>query len=108
MNLIKEIERLSKKVDKISSGIEQKRLNPTHWRGRKIIPVKHWQYILHFRREEAFNYFPDDFVAGPFTGIFSNEDVEALEKIPKWMQDYTAFLEYTKNPSYGMRQVYSK
>jgi hypothetical protein len=101
MNLIKEIERLSKKVDKISSDIEQERLNPTHWRGRKIVPVEEWNSISLFRREEAFNYLPDDFVAGPFTAIFSDEDVEALQKIPNWMQDYIAFLEYTKNPSYG-------
>ena len=70
MNLIKEIERLSKKASKISSEIEQKRLNPTQWRGRKIISVMHWKYILHFRREEAFNYFPDDFIAGPFRCFF--------------------------------------
>ena|SRR5215207_667409 len=73
MNLVREIDRLSKKLDKVSSEIKQDRIKLTHWRGRKVIPVSEWRSILIFRREEIFDYLPDDFVSGPFAGTFGTD-----------------------------------
>jgi hypothetical protein len=65
MNLIREIDRLSKKAERVSSEIKRDRTKLTHWRGRTVIPVSEWQSILIFRKEEIFKYLPDDFVSRP-------------------------------------------
>ena len=114
MNLIKEIDKLSKKTERVSSQIKQHRTKLTHWKGRRVIPLSEWQSILIFRREEIFNYLPDDFVPHPFAILFFEGDsngyndknnsaaiIQRQERIRKWNKDYHELLEYTKNSCLG-------
>jgi hypothetical protein len=70
-------------------------------------------YLI-FRKDEIFNYLPDDFVSGQFARLFFEGDenvyndknktaaiTQREERISKWNKDYYEFLEYTKNRSYG-------
>ena len=113
-NLVREIDKLSKRADRVSSEINQASTKLTHWKGRMVIPVSKWWSILISRRNEIFNYLPDDFVSRASAGLFLERDekgtnqkrnrtariqIEKKKKnmISEWNKDYKDLLEYKKN-----------
>lgn len=93
---------VAKEVDKKLKIVTEAQKNEENlWRGKKIISTAQWEA---WKRKKDFqykllDYIPEDFVEVHF--VWSHKDEELEKMRSAWYEDYYAFLESKKNPSFG-------
>lgn len=100
----KRIEELNKKLDENEYSIKESGGLP-FWRGKKIISVKQWQSIANKRGyEKAIKCIPNSFIDYSSLALSlenGNGHRDKDEQYNKWINDYSDYLHYSKNPKLG-------
>jgi hypothetical protein len=104
LNLDRSIDRLTKKLNSLYP--DENNNDPTHWKGKRIIPKDQWLRMAHTisKKNKTYNvraglqYFPDSYIEFIFPfGVPEHLKVEAN----KWHSYYIELMQHKKDPGYG-------
>ena len=104
LNLDRSIDRLTKKLNSLFP--DENNNDPTHWKGKRIIPKDQWLRMAHTisKKNKTYNvraglqYFPDSYIESVFPfGVPEHLKAEAN----KWYSYYIELMQHKKDPGYG-------
>jgi hypothetical protein len=106
-------DRLGRKINKLRKDMEKYQATKSalasgYWRGRKIVTLSEWFEILDERRDDIFDYVPNEHyrfeLKQGLISTLANNDPFMKEKIESWYRDYADLLAHLKNKKVGKQE----